>query len=86
VRVSLAGTGRWLQSLGAEVDTPEPLTEDEIAAHCCDLVTGPLGTVRRVTCPGAIDGLDVRWDSPPAALGSTPLTATVEGWVSPMPQ
>jgi hypothetical protein len=86
VQVALARTAQWLQALDGETELPAPITEDELAAHYCDTVTGPLGEVRRVTCPGSIDGFDVGWTSPPVALGSTPLSAAVEGWVSPMPR
>ena len=76
VRVALARTAAWLDSLGRSDSKAMPLTDEETAAATAT-AESLLGRVRFARCPGAIEGLRVGWDTPPRALGSDGL-----GWES----
>jgi hypothetical protein len=80
VRVALARTAQWLDSLGRDEASPAPLTEEETLAATI-AVDGPLGRVRLARCPGEVEGLRVGWDSPPRPLGSDDLAV----WLAETP-
>ncbi|WP_344242425.1 CoA transferase [Actinocorallia libanotica] len=71
-RLSLAGTARWLDSLGRR-RPPAPTTppDDRIAA-----VDSPHGVLTFMLPPGRVSGWEPRWDSPPPLDGSSP-----PGWL-----
>ncbi|WP_106398092.1 CoA transferase [Actinocorallia populi] len=67
-RSSLAGTARWLDSLGRrEPAAATPPPDDRIAA-----VDTPHGVLTFVLPPGRVSGQAPRWDSPPPLDGSSP--------------
>lgn len=71
VRVSLAQTGHWLRGLGrvpAGLATPDPRQED-VADRLEDVPSG-FGLLTMVRHAAELGDTPVRWDRPPAPLGS----------------
>jgi hypothetical protein len=76
VRVSLARTGMWVQSLGRRRSaTAKPLTAAEIAALQDEADTA-WGRVRHLRPAVTLSTGRVGWDLPPAPLGSHPPSFT----------
>ena len=73
VRVSLAQTGRWIDSLGRVPDgfaCPDPSRAD--VSDLLEDRPSPFGNVSHVTVPAVLDETPARWDSPPVPLGTHP--------------
>ncbi len=66
-RLSLAGTARWLDSLGRRRPTAPTAPPDERIAA----VDSPHGVLTFVLPPGLVSGQEPRWDSPPPLDGSS---------------
>jgi hypothetical protein len=66
VRLSLARTAKLLTDLG-EV-TPASAGDLDPAPWCED-ATSAFGPIRRVRCPGSIDGIEPRWTIEAGPLG-----------------
>jgi len=67
-RVSLAGTARWLDSLGRQDPAPAVEPPDDVIAA----LDSPHGVLTFVLPPGIVSGHAPRWDSPPPVNGSSP--------------
>jgi crotonobetainyl-CoA:carnitine CoA-transferase CaiB-like acyl-CoA transferase len=72
VRLSLAQTGRWLESLGRidALDHPDPGPDD--VADLLDRMDSPFGTITHVRSPIALSLTPPRWELPPVPLGTHP--------------
>jgi hypothetical protein len=72
VHLSLARTARFLMEQGDDGDPRAPdLTAEDAAPYREDVAT-PWGAVRRVRCPGRVDGSSPGLAIPPGPLGSDP--------------
>ncbi len=72
VRLSLARTARLLMDLGDGFDPLAPdLTMSE-AERWCERAPTAFGPVRRVKCPGSIEGVESGWTLPAGPLGVDP--------------
>lgn len=72
VRLSLARTARLLWELGTGGEAKAPnLGPDDVSPYL-ETVDTPWGALRRVRCPGAIEGLTPEWTIPPGPLGVDP--------------
>ncbi|MEO3783004.1 CoA transferase [Actinocorallia sp. B10E7] len=67
-RLSLAGTARWLDSLGRQEPAPATAPSDDVIAA----IDSPHGVLSFVLPPGTVSGWRPRWDSPPPLDGSSP--------------
>jgi hypothetical protein len=74
VRLSLAQSGRWLQSLGHAdtLDLPDLHASD--VEPWLGLMRSDLGELSYVTPPGALASYAPSWRTPPVPLGSSPPT------------
>lgn len=72
VRTSLARTARLLMELGDDGDPRAPDLTESDAAPYLERAETPWGDVKRVRCPGAIDGAAPYWTLPAGPLGSDP--------------
>jgi hypothetical protein len=71
-RLSLARTARLLMELGEGGDPRgADLTAADVAGYAEEVDTA-FGPVRRIRCPGAIEGVTARWRRPAGPLGSDP--------------
>ena len=66
--LSLAGTARWLDSLGRQEPAPATAPSDDVIAA----IDSPHGVLSFVLPPGNVSGWRPRWDSPPPLDGSSP--------------
>ncbi len=72
VRLSLARTGRLLMERG-DGGRPDAADSSSVDANrWCEEASTAFGRVRRVRCPGRIDGITARWSIPAGALGVDP--------------
>ncbi|GEL23948.1 CoA transferase [Pseudonocardia sulfidoxydans NBRC 16205] len=72
VRLALAGTASWLQSLPR---TAEPTTAEVVdATPWTEEVATPDGVLTLASPPGTVDGRTLRWPAPPPAYGAAPAT------------
>ena len=72
VRLALAGTASWLQSLPR---TTEPTTAEDVdPAPWTEDVATPDGVLTLASPPGTVDGEGLRWPAPPPAYGAAPAT------------
>jgi hypothetical protein len=72
VRLSLARTAKVLTDLGDGGDLAAPDLTDADVDRCREDATTAFGRVRRVRCPGRIEGFEPRWSTPAGPLGSDP--------------
>lgn len=70
VRLSLAGTARTLMSLGDAHDPHTAELSEQDAAGFCEEVDSQFGRLRRVRCPGSIEGFGSLVMLPAGPLGS----------------
>ncbi|WP_020572278.1 CoA transferase [Parafrankia discariae] len=72
VRVSLAQTGRWLQSLGHHdtLAAPDPTRAD--VEEFCRRLRSEFGELSYVAPTGTVDGRAPAWTMAPASLGTSP--------------
>jgi crotonobetainyl-CoA:carnitine CoA-transferase CaiB-like acyl-CoA transferase len=75
LRLSLARTARLLVDLDASGDPSAPEIAGDEVDRWCEPATTRFGEVRRVRCPGGIDGLEPRW-----AIDAGPLGAHEAAW------
>jgi hypothetical protein len=69
-RVSLARVAHLLVELGETSDLAAPDLADDEVERCCEIAETAFGPVRRVRCPGRIEGVDARWTIPAGPLGT----------------
>ncbi len=69
VRLSLARTAKLLVDLGDSGAVAGPDLPAGAIDRWCETVATPWGPIRRVRCPGQIDGVAPRWTIPPGPLG-----------------
>jgi hypothetical protein len=69
VRLSLARTARLLMELGEDDPRAPELTSGDVAPYLEEAETA-WGKVRRVRCPGSVDGMRPHWSIPAGPLGS----------------
>ncbi|TWF74381.1 CoA transferase family III [Pseudonocardia hierapolitana] len=67
VRLALAGTAAWLQSLPRE--TPEAIPDIDPAPHLVDLAA-PAGRLTLAAPPGAVAGTPLTWPAPAPSYGT----------------
>jgi hypothetical protein len=70
VRLSLARTAKLLVDLGHSGDIAGPDLPAAAMDRWCETTATAWGPVRRVRCPGRIDGVDPRWTIAPGPLGA----------------
>jgi hypothetical protein len=69
VHLSLAGTARILMGLGATGDPRGPDLDEADVAPYREAVETPWGPLRRIRCPGRLDGLAPALERSPGPLG-----------------
>ncbi len=69
IRVSLARIAKLLVDLGDGGDITGPELGASEVARCSEEAMSSFGPIRRVRCPGSIDGIDPRWAIAPGPLG-----------------
>jgi hypothetical protein len=67
--MSLARTARLLRDLGTDGDPDASDLRPEDVEPYLETVGTPWGPVKRVRCPGRIEGLPAEWSIPPGPLG-----------------
>ena len=72
VRLSLARTARLLMDLGDSFDPMAPDLTMIDAPRWCEGASTAFGPIRRVTCPGSIEGVESGWTLPAGPLGVDP--------------
>ena len=71
LRVSLARTAAFLDEIGVpDAITGQPLAASELAPYM-EAAGTAWGPVRRVRCPGSVDGVEARWERESGPLGSS---------------
>lgn len=70
VRLSLARIAKLLTDLGADGDAAAPDLGPEEVDRWRETAESAFGPIRRVRCPGGIDGIEPRWLIPGGRLGS----------------
>jgi hypothetical protein len=78
-RLSLARTAKVLTDLGERGDPSQPDLEPAALEGSLEEGTTAFGPVRRVSCPGRIDGIEPRWTIPAGPLGIDPPTWSAGG-------
>jgi crotonobetainyl-CoA:carnitine CoA-transferase CaiB-like acyl-CoA transferase len=72
VRLSLARTARLLADLCRDGDPAAREPDAAEVDRAREPATSAFGAVRRVRCPGTVDGFEPRWDVDAGALGAHP--------------
>lgn len=72
IRLSLARTAHLLWELGTGGDPNRPGVDSDEARVYEEEVETVWGPVRRVRCPGTIEGIEPLWSKPPGPLGADP--------------